>query len=911
MVPSPSTAPSRRGSLDTRESLSTPSHLSLPVRYLPDPIPIMPPTLPIPVATNETEDLAETHAALLEIAGRKTGAIPAELLVRHVIGLDPAADWPVRKAAMEAVLRRIGFARRDGLRVAARPKGGGPFGIWETRWSRRERRPYRILLGGIDPLDAGCDCPDFRRASLGLCKHVLVVLDELARKPRRWQRALDGGGSPPRGPRLLWNSIRPLLGRDDWLERVRLEPGADGGANGGGAFRALRRRFVPGGSRELVLRSTFSEHPKKRFLLAQELAAFARARARSHHPVNPALASRIADECEELERSLELLGKRSRLVRALGSLKRKLYPYQTEGARRFFERGRLLLADDMGLGKTAQAIGICHAMFRTGLVERGLLIVPASLKPQWKREWELFTDAPLELVDGPPEERARIYRRLKRGFLVANYEQVLRDLELMRGWKPNIVVLDEAQRIKNWAAKTSHGVKRLHPPLRLVLTGTPMENRLEELSSIMDWVDDHALEPKWRLVPGHAKFADGTRFIEGARNLSTLRARISHCTVRRLRRDILTQLPPRTDTIVPLELTGVQQEAHDDLRQPILSIMQRTRKRPLTQAEFLKLMQLLNTQRIIANGMAQLEFKEVWPTVCERERPTKATLRGLFSPKLIELREILSSLVIEQGRKVVVFSQWRRMLELAHWSSSDLMRRHGLRAAFFTGKEGQKRRTQNIVDFHDEPDVRVLFASDAGGVGLNLQRAATACINLELPWNPAVLEQRIGRIHRLGQEEPIEVYNLVSHGCIEERIAGLMADKRELFRGVFEGDSDEVQFDHRGTFLDGVRKIAGEDEPSRGAEGVDEEPEEDAATRTEIEELMEAADETTDGDPATPRPEPIATPSSDQLRGLLAELDIRPREDGGLHIEAPPAVAASLATLLDGLASLLRGGEKS
>ncbi len=113
---------------------------------------------------------------------------------------------------------------------------------------------------------------------------------------------------------------------------------------------------------------------------------------------------------------------------------------------------------------------------------------------------------------------------------------------------------------------------------------------------------------------------------------------------------------------------------------------------------------------------------------------------------------MIRQLVLEQGRKVVVFSQWRRMLSLAHWAVGDLLAENGLRAGFFTGAEGQKRRTQNIVEFHDDPRLRLLFASDAGGVGLNLQHASNCVINLELPWNPAVLEQRIGRIYRLGPE---------------------------------------------------------------------------------------------------------------------------------------------------------------
>src|SRR5204863_3028217 len=121
-------------------------------------------------------------------------------------------------------------------------------------------------------------------------------------------------------------------------------------------------------------------------------------------------------------------------------------------------------------------------------------------------------------------------------------------------------------------------------------------------------------------------------------------------------------------------------------------------------------------------------------------------------------------------------------------------------SASFTQYQPHNRRTQNIVDFHDDPACRVLFASDAGGVGLNLQRAASACINIELPWNPAVLEQRIGRIYRIGQRLPIDVYNLVSEPGIESRIPDLVGSKRALFVGLFDGTTDEVTFERSGSF---------------------------------------------------------------------------------------------------------------
>ena len=181
--------------------------------------------------------------------------------------------------------------------------------------------------------------------------------------------------------------------------------------------------------------------------------------------------------------------------------------------------------------------------------------------------------------------------------------------------------------------------------------------------------------------------------------------------------------------------------------------------------------------------------------------PTKARSRGSPRPNCPSLRQLVRQLVIDQGRRIVVFSQWRRMLSLAQWAVSDLLGENGLRSGFFTGAEGQRRRTQNIVEFHDDPNFRILFTSDAGGVGLNLQHAANCVINIELPWNPAVLEQRIGRIYRLGQKLPIDVYNLVSEQGIESRIAALVGSKQAFFKGLFDGESDSVQFDQSSSFL--------------------------------------------------------------------------------------------------------------
>lgn len=885
-----------------------------------------------PAHPSPQHEQQEAHDTLLAMAKRKTGRIPAGLLASHLLDIYRDAGWPVQRAAMEALLRRFEFARRDGLRPTQRPGRGRVLGLYRTRARDGETRPYKTVLRSLLPLVGSCDCPDFLRSSLGACKHLLAVLDALAAQPRQFERALEAGQSVRgRAIRLTWDPIRPLHGRGDWLEQVRLETTGGGSQRQAAGLEQARRHFVSKDEDRGRIERTWPDHPEKRLALVTDLLEPLDASARSIG-ADPALRALLLREQKRLEALVQ--SRRGRRP-SLHGLRRKLYPYQREGVVRLLDRERLLLADDMGLGKTIQAAAACHALYRAGRVRRGLVITPASLKSQWEREWSETTNVLVSVVEGPPSERARFYQRSASGFLITNYEQVLRDLDRILEWDPDMVVLDEAQRIKNWATKTAAFVKRLKPRFRLVLTGTPLENRLEELASIMEWVDDHALEPKWRLVPLHSVFADGPRETVGARHLDTLRERLAPHMLRRLRSDVLAQLPPRTDTPIPVEMSEAQREEHDALDSPIASLYHRARKRPLTQAEFLQLMSLLTSKRIIANGLAQHRFSEVWPGI-ERARPHEALLASLSSPKLGEVRALLAAIAIEQGRKVVVFSQWRKMLRLAHWAVADLLSGAGLRACFFTGQEGSRQRTRNLVDFHDDPAARVLFATDAGGVGLNLQRAASACILLDLPWNRAVLEQRVARIYRIGQKRPIDVYSLVSRGSIEEHIASLVADKQALFRGLFDGKSDSVRFDRSGSFLTSLEKLVGgelaavEAAADAGETEADEEIGEQAlqAWLREGEGEIEGADDgegagASDGSGRGLGPEGSDGPEAEtaggvrqgaearDLASLLAGVAIERTESGGLRIEAAPEASDVLAALFTQLADALRGAGDS
>ena len=496
----------------------------------------------------------------------------------------------------------------------------------------------------LEPLTTSCACPDFVRSSLGLCKHGLVVLDRLARAGKLVSRKGAGAETVPRErARVTWSPLHPLLGPADRLSRVRIAAAARRPS-------PALEHFANGKPLQAGLHD-----PGARLAL---IAGLERAIARGRIDAEPAVVTVLTEERSRAERAIEGRAVLADAAGHLRSLRRQLYPYQRQGVRRFLEQGRMLLADDMGLGKTTQAIACCHALFEAGRVDHGLLIVPAALRTQWKREWEATSRVPVTIVEGSPTERAALYRRRARGFLIVGYELFLRDFEHVRALAPDLVVLDEAQRIKNWATKSATFVKALRARYRLVLTGTPMENRFEELASIMDFVDDVALEPKWRLVPWHSDSqGDAGSGVSGARNLDTLRLRLSPVMLRRVRSEVLKQLPSRTDTRVPVELTAPQHVEHDELRQPISRLLATARRRPLTQGEFLQLMQLLTLQRMICNGLAQVHFDEEWPRIA-RSAPTPALLEGLHAPKLGALRGVLEQVVVTQRRKAVVFSQW-------------------------------------------------------------------------------------------------------------------------------------------------------------------------------------------------------------------------------------------------------------
>ncbi|MCI0536355.1 MAG: SNF2-related protein [Verrucomicrobiales bacterium] len=347
-------------------------------------------------------------------------------------------------------------------------------------------------------------------------------------------------------------------------------------------------------------------------------------------------------------------------------------------------------------------------------------------------------------------------------FTIVNYEQMVIDaLEVNERLRPDVVVLDEAQRIKNWNTKTAQAIKRLRSRYAFVLTGTPIENRIDELHSLMDFLNPTALGPLFRFNRDFYELDDRGRPI-GYRNLDQLHARIRPYMLRRRKAEVETELPERTDKRFFVRMSDEQKENYASHEQQVLRLVNVALRRPLTQQEHERLQRELAMMRMICDTNYILDPDD---RVC---------------PKLAELEKILEDCRANDA-KAIIFSEWERMLELVR----ELCDRRRIGYAWHTGRVPQQRRRGEINLFKSDPNCRVFLSTDSGATGLNLQNASVV-INCDLPWNPAKLEQRIARAWRKHQTKPVTVINLISENTIEHRMLDTLATKQAIAESVLD-----------------------------------------------------------------------------------------------------------------------------
>jgi superfamily II DNA or RNA helicase len=642
----------------------------------------------------------------------------------------------------EEIERRRERAQVEPLTVDPLEADEPVFGTF--RVASAEGSAYEVEIRSVVERDNSCGCPDYLVNGLGTCKHIEAVL------ARRGRRAHGKPASERVEVFLRRTGERPEV-RVQWPEGSEPSP-----------VRPLLSRF-------------FTAEGRLRGNPAAALPALARAiavappRVRRHIRLSRQLLPWADEERRRAARETardRFLAEAAAGRQTLDPVKLPLYPYQQQGMLHLAFTERALLADEMGLGKTIQAIAACELLRRLRGVERVLVVSPASLKGEWEEQIARFTDLPVRILQGTKPQRLAQYAD-GAFFYLANYEQVLADgAEMQERLAPDIVILDEAQRIKNWQSRTAQAVKRLRSPYAFVLTGTPLENRIDEIYSIVQFLDPALFGPLFRFNRQYYELDDRGRPI-GYKNLDELHRRLSPVLLRRRKSEVEGQLPLRSDKhyFVPMDEEQAVRYAEYDLR--VARLAAAARKRPLLPDEFKKLQQWLACMRMLCDTPYILDPD---CRVC---------------PKIQELAEILGEVLTDPDAKVLIFSEWERMLELVR----ELAHEMGVGFAWHTGSVPQVARRQEVRRFKEDPACRLFLSTESGGVGLNLQ-AANVVINLDLPWNPARLEQRIARAWRKHQTRPVQVLHLVTEGSIEHRMIPLLAGKQALADGVLDGLGD-------------------------------------------------------------------------------------------------------------------------
>ncbi|MBY0291677.1 MAG: DEAD/DEAH box helicase, partial [Alphaproteobacteria bacterium] len=396
-----------------------------------------------------------------------------------------------------------------------------------------------------------------------------------------------------------------------------------------------------------------------------------------------------------------------------------LYDYQKQGMVHLAFLEKAILADEMGLGKTVQAIAAAELLRKTRGIRKVLVVVPTSLKAEWEEQISKFVNLPSLLVYGNRADRLRQYQK-ETFFYLTNYEQVVRDREdIQRLIAPDIVILDEAQRIKNWRTKTAATIKQLTSPYAFVLTGTPIENRIDDIYSIVQFLYPKLFGSLFRFNREFYQLDDNGK-PTGYKNLHLLHERLKPILLRRLKRDVEGQLPNRTINTYFVQMSSEQRSRYEEYEDMVARLAAAATKRPLTEEEFKRLQLGLASMRMLCDTPYILDQN---CRVC---------------PKLHELESILEELFQDNTTKIIIFSEWERMLFLVR----ELLDKMNVGYAWHTGSVDQKKRRGEIHRFKEEKECKVFLSTDCGAVGLNLQ-VANVVINLDLPWNPAKLEQRI------------------------------------------------------------------------------------------------------------------------------------------------------------------------
>jgi SNF2 family DNA or RNA helicase len=608
------------------------------------------------------------------------------------------------------------------------------------------KQSYKVALRSKDNSANFCECNDFKTNGLGTCKHIESVLHYIHNK-------LKMASNLDKPYQQTYTSVYLDYRRG---RKVAIRIGTDNTEE----YKAHAKKYFDD---QNILKE--SEYLNFNEIIAKGIAINENFRC---YPDAMAHVLEIRENQRRATMVFEKYGKHIDNGAFDPLINAKLFPYQKEGICFAAAKGRCIIADDMGLGKTIQAIGAAELLRKETGISSVFIICPTSLKYQWKTEIKKFAWQDAWVIEGPYHKRQEQYAN-DSFYKLISYNTAINDIKEINDIQPDLFILDEAQRIKNFKTKISKNIKLLKSPYTFVLTGTPLENKLEELYSIVQFVNPFALGPYWKYM-NEFRIVDEVGKVKGYQNLNKIGEQLAHTMIRRRKKDVLLQLPERMDKILFVPMTEEQASIHNEYQESVSRLVFKWRRQGfLNEKDRQSLMIFLNMMRMVCDSTYILDQKT------------------RFDTKIGELMNILDEVFAEDTEKVVIFSQWERMTRLV---AMELEQRK-VKYQYLHGGVPGSNRGKLYDGFNNDPECKVFLSTDAGGVGLNLQ-VASILINLDIPWNPAVLEQRIARIYRLGQKRNVSIINMVSTGTIEHKMLGVLSFKKGLAEGILDQGDNTV-----------------------------------------------------------------------------------------------------------------------
>lgn len=446
----------------------------------------------------------------------------------------------------------------------------------------------------------------------------------------------------------------------------------------------------------------------------------------------------------------------------LESLNLPLFNFQKIGTGFLCVAKSALLGDEPGLGKSIQSISCTYIKN----AKKVLILCPGTLKLNWSEEikkW--FPNKKITVISGNKKEREKKWTEEDSNYIIINYELLIRDIKEIKKIKWDFIIADEATRIANPKAKQSKEIKKIKADYKIALTGTPLNNAIEDLWNIIDFCKPGLLGSFWQFTERYC-VKDRWRKIISYKNLNELKSIVQSNMIRRKKIEVLNELPEKVYENIYIEMSQTEKEVYEAIKEEIQKDLEKYQIEKVLDDKYLS--------NIVVKMVRLKQATDSLELVSNHK----------ISSKLESLKELLKD-ILHNESKTIIFTQFSQMADIL---KKELSQYNPL---LISGKINNEERQQNVNDFQSNEKNKIMIMTEAGSYGLNMQKASYI-IHYDLPWSISKMEQREGRAHRIGQKNSVIVFNLITLNSIDEYVYKVLMKKQKLSEDIL-GDKERVR----------------------------------------------------------------------------------------------------------------------